>query len=120
MPPWQGIQVNFGIAREWDPNRGEMIGTQVLFFLAVGLAGTIASAFLLRASYTVWMTLNWLLLASQSWDISAPRLTLAMFPLFLLFAMLARKPHWNTAITVWSLMWLAMFASEFVRGLWAF
>jgi hypothetical protein len=120
MPPWQGIQVNFGIAREWDPNRGEMIGTQVLFFLAVGLAGTIASAFLLRASYTVWMTLNWLLLASQSWDISAPRLTLAMFPLFLLFAMLARKPHWNTAITVWSLMWLAMFASEFVRGFWAF
>jgi hypothetical protein len=34
--------------------------------------------------------------------------------------MLARKPHWNTAITVWSLMSLALFASEFVRGQWAF
>ncbi|MGH7913126.1 MAG: glycosyltransferase family 39 protein [Candidatus Binataceae bacterium] len=118
--PWRGIRVTFEIARNWDPNRSAMIGTQVLFFLAMGLAGTIASALLLRASYTIWMGFNWLLFACQSWDISAPRLTLAMFPLFLLIAMLARRRHWNTAITVWSLMCLALFISEFVRDHWAF
>lgn len=97
-----------------------MIGTQVLFYLAVGLAGTIAAAFLLRPSYAAWMALNWLQFASQSWDISAPRYTLTMFPLFLLFAMLARNRQWDTAITVWSLLWLGLFAGQFVHGQWAF
>jgi hypothetical protein len=120
MAPWHGISVNLGVAHDWDPSQAAMIGTQVLFYLAVGLAGAIAAAFLLRPSYAVWMALNWLLFASQSWDISAPRLTLAMFPLFLLIAMLARKRYWDTAITVWSLLWLGLFASEFVRGHWAF
>jgi hypothetical protein len=45
---------------------------------------------------------------------------LVMFPLFILAARLARRSHWDTAITVWSLMWLAMFTSEFVRDHWAF
>jgi Mannosyltransferase (PIG-V) len=120
VTPWSGIQVNFDVARDWKPSQAAMIGTQVLFYLAVGVAGTIAAAFLLRPSYAVWMALNWLQFASQSWDISAPRYTLTMFPLFLLIAILARKRHWNTAITVWSLLWLALFTSEFVHGHWAF
>ena len=91
-----------------------MIGTQVLFYLAVGLAGAIAAAFLLRPSYAVWMALNWLFLSTQSWDISAPRYTLMMFPLFILFARLARRRIWDAAITVWSLLWLGFFVSEFV------
>jgi Mannosyltransferase (PIG-V) len=118
--PWRGIGVNLGIARDWAPTRAAMIGTQVLFYLAVGLSGTIAAIFLLRPSYAVWMALNWLLYASQSWDISAPRYTLMMFPLFILLARLARRRTWDAAITVWSLMWLAAFAGEFVRGNWAF
>jgi len=118
--PWRGIRVNLGVARDWGASKAAMIGTQVLFYLAVGLAGTIAAAFLLRPSYAVWMGFNWLLFASQSWDISAPRYTLMMFPLFILFARLARRRTWDAAITVWSLLWLALFASEFVRGHWAF
>ena len=113
--PWSGVRVNFDVARDWKPSQAAMIGTQVLFYLAVGLAGTIAAAILLRPSYAVWMALNWLLVASQSWDMSAPRYTLTMFPLFILFALLARRRAWNTAITVWSLLWLALFASEFVH-----
>ncbi len=117
---WNGVRVNFDVARDWDPSRAEMIGTQVLFYLGIGLAGTIAAAFLLRPSYAVWMALNWLLFASQSWDISAPRYTLMMFPLFILFARLARRRIWDAAITVWSLLWLGFFVIEFVRGQWAF
>jgi hypothetical protein len=118
--PWGGIRVNFDVARDWDPSQAAMIGTQVLFYLAVGLTGTIAAALLLRPSYAVWMALNWLLFASQSWDISAPRYTLTLFPLFILMARLARRPAWNAGITVWSLLWLALFASEFVQGHWTF
>jgi Gpi18-like mannosyltransferase len=118
--PWNGIRVSFDVARDWKPSQAAMIGTQVLFYLAVGLAGTIAAAFLLRPSYAVWMALNWLQFASQSWDISAPRYTLTMFPLFILIALLARQRTWNTAITVWSLLWLSMFANQFVRGPWDF
>jgi hypothetical protein len=118
--PWSGIRINFDVGRDWDPAQAAMIGTQVLFYLAVGLAGTIAAALLLRPSYAVWMALNWLLFASQSWDISAPRYTLMMFPLFILLARLARRRTWDAAITVWSLLWLGFFVSQFVRSQWAF
>lgn len=120
VAPWSSIRVNLGVAREFTANEAAMVGTQVLFYLAVGLAGTIASAFLLRPSYAVWMALNWLLFASQSWDLSAPRYVLVMFPLFILIARLTRRRNWNTLVTVWSLMWLAMFASQFVSRHWAF
>jgi len=121
VAPWSSIGVNFEVARDWDPSQAAMIGTQVLFYLAVGLAGAIAAAFLLRPSYAVWMALNWLFLSTQSWDISAPRYTLMMFPLFILFARLARQRIWDAAITAWSLLWLGFFVSEFVGGRhWAF
>jgi hypothetical protein len=118
--PWRGITVNFDIARDWDPSRAAMLGTQVLLFLAIGLAGAIAAAFLLRPSYAVWIALNWLLFASLSWDISAPRYTLLMFPLFILFARLARSRTWDEEITEWSLLWLGLFSNEFVSVLCAF
>ncbi len=120
VAPWSSIGVNLDVARDWDPTQAAMIGTQVIFYLAVGLAGAIAAAFLLRPSYAVWIALNWLFLSTQSWDISAPRYTLMMFPLFILFAHLARRRIWDAAITVWSLLWLGFFVSEFVRGQWAF
>lgn len=121
VAPWSSIGVNFEVARDWDPSQAAMIGTQVLFYLVVGLAGAIAAAFLLRPSYAVWMALNWLFLSTQSWDISAPRYTLMMFPLFILFARLARQRIWDAAITAWSLLWLGFFVSEFVGGRhWAF
>ena len=120
VAPWSSIRVNLDIGRDWDAAQAAMLGTQVVFYLGVGLAATIAAAFLLRPSYAVWMALNWLFFSTQSWDISAPRYTLMMFPLFLLLARLARRRTWETAITVWSLLWLGLFASEFVRNNWAF
>jgi hypothetical protein len=120
VAPWNGIWISYGVSRDYAPHDAAMIGMQALFYLAVGLAGTIASAVVLPVSYTVWMALNWLLFASQSWDLSTPRYTLVMFPLFILIARLARNRYWNAAITVWSLLWLGFFTSEFVVGHWAF
>jgi hypothetical protein len=49
-----------------------------------------------------------------------PRYMLTMFPIFILFALLARNRLWYAVITIWSLLFLALFTSLFVRGLWAF
>jgi hypothetical protein len=56
------------------------MGVQVFIFIMIGLAASVASAWYLRASYTVWIAGNWLIIASLSWDLSSPRYTLAMFP----------------------------------------
>ena len=120
VPPWRGIAENLGVAFAYGPYEAQMIGVQVLFFIGAALLAMIFCAWMLPLSYTVWMTANLLLFTSQSWDISTPRYVLAMFPMFILIARLARTRHWNTAITVWSLLWLGTLASQFVVGHWTF
>ncbi len=66
------------------------------------------------------MTGNWLLFTSVSFIVSVPRYTITMFPIFFLFAMLATRRLWLVVITVWSLLYLAIFASLFAWGRWAF
>ncbi len=118
--PWVGIRETIGVLAWMDPRNAGMIGLQVLVFIVLGLAATIASIALLRPSYAVWMAGNWLVFASQSWDLSAPRLMLAMFPLFILAALLARSRLWNAVLTTWCLLFMGVFISEFVQGHWAF
>ncbi|HLK85434.1 MAG TPA: mannosyltransferase family protein [Candidatus Binataceae bacterium] len=120
VPPWSSIRVNYQIGQDPDATRAAMIGTQVLLYLAIGLAGTVVAIFSLRPSYAAWMGLNWIFFVTQSWDISAPRYTLMLFPLFILIARLARRRIWDVIVTSWSLLWLGLFVAEFVRGHWAF
>ena len=102
------------------PTEAEMIGTQEVLFIALGLVCTIVSWFKLRPAYSVWMTGNWLLFVSVSFALSVPRYTLTMFPIYILFAMLARRRVWLAVITFWSLLYLSFFASLFAWGRWAF
>ena len=75
----------------------------------------------LRPAYSVWMTCNWLVFASTSFMLSVPRYTLIMFPIYIIFAKLADKQSSvGKLITVWSILFLALFASVFVKGSWAF
>lgn len=120
VPPWRGLAENLNVALTYGPYEAQVIGVQVLFFIGIALVATLFCAWMLPLSYTVWMAANWLLFASQSWDISTPRYVLAMFPMFILIARLARERDWNTAITAWSLLWLGTLASQFVAGHWAF
>ncbi len=119
-PPW------LGIASAWDagwraPAEAHMVGTEELFFILLGLACTVWCWRTLRASYAVWMTFNWLLWTSTSFILSTPRYTLILFPIYILFARLAlARPLWGGVITTWSLLFLALFVSLFVRGHWAF
>lgn len=118
--PWLGIQQTIG-ALGHNPAAAEMSGRQELTFIALGLIGVIVSWFRLRPVYSIWMTLNWLIVTSVTFIASVPRYTLVMFPLHLLFAQLAAKGRlWEIILTVWSLLYLALFISAFARGFWAY
>jgi len=120
---WPWVSVSSAWNRTWtaQPADAVMVGWQEFLFLAVGLAGTVWAAFRARASYAVWMALNWLLWASTKFALSVPRYTLVMFPLYILLARASvRRPAWGAGVVVWSLLFMALFASRFVRGQWAF
>ena len=118
-PPWAGIKGTLdAISRA--PAEARMVGVQELFFVLLGLASTIWCGVKLRPAYTVWMAGNWLLFTSTSFVLSVPRYTLVLFPIFILFAQLAQKFVWRGVITVWSLLFLALFITQFVQGRWAF
>lgn len=102
------------------PSEAEMIGMQEVLFIALGLVCTIVSWIKLRPAYSVWMTGNWLMFVSVSFVLSVPRYTLTMFPIFILFAMLAVRRMWFAVITIWSILYLSFFTSMFTWGRWAF
>jgi len=117
--PWVGIREAIG-SFDRPPSEAEMIGGQELYFVALGLICTIVSWIKLRPLYATWMTGNWLLFTSVTFLQSTPRYTLTLFPIFILFSLVAANRFWNAVITVWSLLFLALFTSLFVRGWWAF
>lgn len=120
-PPWTGIINSFDRAW-WDDNPSSvmMMSIQELLFIAIGFVAIIFCARLLRWSYTVWMAGNWLLFTSVGFIMSVPRYTLILFPIYILFARLAQRHAWYVLITVWSLLFYALFVSRFVTGYWAF
>jgi Mannosyltransferase (PIG-V) len=102
------------------PHEAEMVGTQELFFVALGFVCTIISWIKLRPAYAMWMAGSWILFASVNFFRSMPRYTLTMFPIFILFALLGRNRFWAGVLTAWSLLFFALFAVLFARGEWAF
>ena len=117
--PWIGITDAFRNLRR-TPNQAEIVGTQELIFTGLGLICSIASWFKLRPVYATWITGNWLLLVCVTFIESMPRYALTMFPIFFLLAFISEKRFWSTVITMWSLLFLALFSSLFVRGWWVF
>jgi hypothetical protein len=117
--PWIGVRDAISNLNR-APSQAQIVGMQECVFIALGFVCTIASWIKLRPIYSVWMTGNWLLFTSVSFIVSVPRYTITMFPIFFLFAMLATRRLWLVVITVWSLLYLALFASLFAWGRWAF
>jgi len=117
--PWNGIADSFRNLRR-HPNEAEIVGTQEIIFTALGFVCTIASWIKFRPIYATWITGNWLLLVCVTFIESMPRYALTMFPIFFLFALISEKRLWSMVITVWSLLFLALFSSLFVRGWWVF
>lgn len=119
--PWKGIKGSFGTMFYGKPEESLMVGFQELFFVGLGFAATVFSWLKQRKSYAVWMTLNWFLFVSTSFLLSVPRYTLALFPMFMIFASLSEK-HYSVKvlITIWSILFLGLFTALFAAGHWAF
>lgn len=116
---WVGIRAKMA-AMNFATSDGEMVANQEVFFILLGLVCSVVSWIKLRPSYAVWITGNWLLATSLEFILGVPRYTVVMFPIFILFAQLASRFVWRIVIVAWSLMFLALFAAQFVRGRWAF
>ena len=102
------------------PNYAETVGAQELYFVVLGFVCMILSWIKLRPVHAAWITGNWFLVASVTFLVSTPRYTLTMYPVFMLFGLLGRSRLWIAVITVWSLLFLALFSSVFTRSGWAF
>ena len=116
-PPWGGIR------DVWLRTLGLNINEGLNEFIAVVLISVCAiwSWLRLRPSYSVWITLNWLLINSTAYVLSVPRYTLTLFPVFLLFAKATTgRRFWFAMLTIWSLLYLALYSGRFAQGLWAF
>lgn len=119
--PWEGI---WETAKRIDNPKvvdAQMTGIQEILFVIIGAAATIFGWKYLRNSYRIWMVANWLLFVSTSFVLSVPRYTLSLFPIFILMAVVARTSRYvNFAFCTWSVLYLALFTTQFVRGNWAF
>ncbi|HXG82623.1 MAG TPA: glycosyltransferase family 39 protein [Pyrinomonadaceae bacterium] len=119
--PWHGIWETWKSIFYKSPSGAVMNGFQELLFVGIGLFATVAGWRYLRNSYRVWMVFNWLLFVSTSFVLSIPRNTLILFPLFILMALAAARNRWaNVLFIVWSILYLSLFTTQFVRGWWAF
>jgi hypothetical protein len=119
--PWEGIWETY--LRIFNPKAvdAQMMGVQEMLFVLIGFCATLVGWPILRGSYRVWMAANWLIFVSTSFVLSVPRYTITLFPLFILMAATARR-SWslNVLFICWSILFLALFITQFVRGLWAF
>jgi hypothetical protein len=96
-------------------------GFHEFVFIVFSFLCTVWCWFKLRPSYAVWMTLNWLLINSTTYVVSVPRYCLTLFPIFILFALVAAKRTLAGQImSAISLLLLALFATKFAHGTWAF
>ena len=115
--PWDGIH------DLWLRVLGENVNEGLNELVAVVIVAVcmVWSWFRLRPSYSVWITLNWVLITSTAFVLSVPRYTLTLFPVFILFARATTgRRFWLAMLTVWSLLYLALYAGRFAQGLWAF
>lgn len=119
--PWFGIWESWKGIFYRNPSSAIMSGVEELLFVAIGLFAIIAGWRKMRNSYRVWMVFNWLLFVSTSFVLSVPRYTLVLFPLFILMALTAARNWWaNVLFVVWSILYLSLFTTQFVRGWWSF
>jgi hypothetical protein len=121
--PWTGIAGKIDSATHPAGIAGEpwvIITVQELVFILLGLGATVWSWIKLRPSYAMWMTGNWMLFTSTTFLLGVPRFTVVMFPLYILLSKLANNRTWFGALTVASLLYLALFTGLYVEGHWVF
>lgn len=118
--PWTGYIEMWKSFLRRGSSEAFVMRAQELLFATLMVAGTIASFFRLRASYTAYMAVNTALILGFTHPWAVPRYVLILFPLYILMAHLGRRPLALALMAAWSLVFLSFFSSLFVRGFWAF
>jgi Gpi18-like mannosyltransferase len=121
-PPWEGLLGALWVIFWRDPVQKVFVGVAEVLFGLFGLF-CISYAFIikLRPSYTIYMLLTWLAVASTSYWLSMPRYLLSMFPIFILFAVIAdKREELHYVMTTAFLLFFSLFLILFTQGYWAF
>ncbi|HVF73391.1 MAG TPA: hypothetical protein VM940_17450 [Chthoniobacterales bacterium] len=115
--PWKGV---YDVWRR-IPTFNLTEGWFEFIFILFSFLCTVWCWIKLRASFALWMTLNWLLVISTSYVVSVPRYCLTLFPIFIIFARIAVwRPLAGQVLSAVCLILLALFAMKFAHGTWAF
>ena len=114
------IKYIWGGYLEYDPQIKLLGGWAELIFALLGLSLTIYCFFRVRLSYCLYALLTWMVVTSTWFWLSIPRYILAMFPIFIALALLGRSKTVNYLILFISIIFYALFLSQFVLFQWAF
>ncbi len=117
--PWKGYETAANSALWRLPSDRIMIGFIEIAFAFLGLIASLF-AFRIRISYGIYAFSSWLLITSTSFWLSIPRYTLTIFPVFIVFALWSKNRIYNYILTFASLLFLSLFAIQFILGRWAF
>jgi hypothetical protein len=121
LDPWGGLTGAYGWATGATYPDNVTIGIAPIAFAVFGLLMIGVSFWKrLRPAYIVYMFLSWGLAVSTSWWISVPRYVMAIFPMFILFGLLARRKAFTITGVLVSGGLLCYFTAVFVLGWWAF
>jgi hypothetical protein len=119
--PKSGVMAAYSWATTASYPSNITIGAAQLAFAIFGLMILGVSVWKrLRPAYILYMFLIWALSVSESWWLSVPRYIMTMFPMFMLFGLLARRKSVTIAVAVVSLALLCYFTVFFARGWFAF
>ena len=121
-PPWEGLSGALWSIFWSEPAEKVLIGGAELVFGLFGLACIIYAVIRkLRPSYTIYMLLTWLVVASTSYWLSMPRYTLSMFPIFIVLAIIGdKRAELHYVMTIAFLLFFSFFLVLFTQGYWAF
>jgi Gpi18-like mannosyltransferase len=121
-PPWEGLVEAFWAIFWREPSGKLMVGGAELIFGIFGLVCIMyAVGSRLHPSYTIYMLFTWLMAASTRFWLSMPRYTLSLFPLFMIFALVAdKRQEWHYVMTIAFSLFFSFFLILFTQGYWAF
>ena len=118
--PFPSVAANwYGV---WHAKASERVlqygGPFVAFVLATVALGV--APFRLRACYTIYLGVSWVLIFSNNYPVCSPRYLLAVFPFFMLLAQLCRRAWVRDSVVFVSLLFYAFCTTCLVRGWWTF
>jgi len=121
-PPWEGLLGALWSISGREAVQKVLVGAAEVVFGLFGL-GCIIYALItkFRFSYTIYMLLTWLTVASTSFWLSMPRYTLSLFPIFIMLAIFGdKREEVHYVMSIAFLLFLSFFLFLFTQGYWAF